>query len=177
MPGFYVSGLPGPRDTNLNASPQPLFSHRWKIEKLGPIRFPDNLYARTFQPPNLSFEEISVPGVSIDYKIAKKAIWNDITLTFYDLNDTYENLKEWIDLLYDQERVQISIANDHKDTSIFTLLDGGGDNLIRYTLNNSYPKELSHSALSYEESNIKTISLIISYDFATIEDVGASITG
>ncbi len=168
MPGFNIgSGNVG--DPSPNAEVHR--AHRWRIESLGELQDSSNnfLYAKTLQLPNFSVDEETHIGASVKYKFAKVINWEDVTVTFYDVIGLYEQLFGWQNLVFTPNE-GIKSADIYKKESRFVQTDGKGDQAgPRYILKNSWPKTISHSPLSYESSEIKLITLVLSYDFADIQ--------
>lgn len=186
MPGFKIGSdqsIDGPSNkVELHRQ------HRWKISSIGiPIgagsqfgsgtntsrtvphdRNNITFYAHSIQLPQLSFEEERILGGSVYYKIAKKAIWNDVTIKFYDLYGTYKIFKEWQDKIWDPQR-GIKWASDYKGTVILQLTDGQNNTKQQYTLNGAYVKDVQHGDLSYSNTDIKLVTVIFAYDFADVD--------
>lgn len=171
MPGFAIFAGDGPSNT-----PEVHRNHRWSIvvdfpigsggspaaERLG------TLYAQNVMIPELSFEEEKILGGSIEYKIAKKASWGDVTVKFYDVYGLYQSYREWQQLIWTPE-TGIGKASDYKGRVHINMLDGSGTVKQQYTLRGAYPKRISHGELSYTNSDLKILTIVFSYDFADIE--------
>lgn len=173
MPGFIIGNQDG-RGPNPKAEFHR--SHRWIIENLG---VPSGIsggtatdspryYAKTLELPSLSLEEEIVDGGSVRYKLAKKATWDNITLTFYDVHGLFPVFHAWQKLIWTQER-GIGLANDYKGRPSFLLLDGMGEKQQTYTLIGAYPVKVSHGEMSYATSDIKLLSVTYSFDWAEME--------
>jgi hypothetical protein len=162
MPGFVVGG-DGDGPSGVAEYHR---SHRFRIKKLGPIIFKSNqlFYAKSVQLPNISFDvEIINTGSSIPYKFPKAMQQDDIVVEFYDVIGIYEKLMTWQDKIWDSEK-GIRPADDFMDTCEFELgNDQPGKNIEGYTIKcyNCWPKKIDHSPLTYENSNIKSITLTI----------------
>lgn len=178
MPGFNI-GTGNPTYPNPNAEFHR--SHRWIIEELGvPGMQPvERLYAKSMQLPSLTFDEEKIKsGASVVYKIAKKANWQPFTIKFYDTFGMYKGFKKWQDKIWTPEQ-GIGLACDYKSRVVLTLTDGLGVVKQRYTAIGAYPKSITHGELSYENSDVKLLTVAYSYDYATIElmDSGGTTTG
>jgi hypothetical protein len=188
MPGFAIGGGSG-----LSNTARFHREHRWEIITLGipsgasgvgrpNLRTitrssaggggdPTKLYAKSIQLPALSFENEEVQGASHTYKFAKKAAWDDLTITFYDTFGLYKSLKTWQDMIWTPED-GIGVADKYKGNPIFGLTDEQGSLVQRYQLVGAYPRKISHGDLSYTNSDIKLLSVVFTYDWAqiTLED-------
>lgn len=170
MPGFNIGGGDSVFDPSITSGSAGDVhrSHRWRIEQLGGLISGDSkmlLYAKTLQLPGYTIDEEIVPGGATKYKFAKMTNWEDVALSFYDIHGILGALFVWQFKVFDSAG-GIGLANDYKQTSIFRLTDGLGNNADGYILIGSWPKSISHSPLSYESSDLKVINMTLSYDFA-----------
>lgn len=169
MPGFNIGSK---EQTDPSTTRETHRVHRWRIESLGELNDQQNrnfLFAKTLQLPNITFDEETHVGGSIKYKFAKIVNWEDVTISFYDVYGLYEQLFAWQNLVY-TVNAGINPADMYKKESRFVMVDGMGKQAgPRYILKNSWPKSIQHSPLSYESSDIKLLTIILSYDFADIQ--------
>lgn len=166
MPGFAITGTEGRGPSNTQET---FRTHRWRVQKLGPIRAesdPALFLAKELQLPNFSVDQDTVTGASLVYKYAKNINFEDVTISFYDTEDIISELKGWRDTIWTPEE-GLRESGSYKDTSIFLLLDGSGETLRTFTLINSWPKKISHGPLSYTSSDIKYVQVTLAYDWAT----------
>ena len=175
MPGFIINDTP--RLGNIDHKAEFHRDHRWRIDNLGvPIgiggtttgTFLPRLYAKTLELPSLSFEDELVDGASLKYKFPKRAIWDNITVSFYDVHGLHNVLREWQLATWSPEE-GLKIANDFKGSAIFALTNGQGVAEQIYTIVGCYPTKISHSELSAQSSEIKLLHMTYAFDFATIE--------
>lgn len=161
MPGLVIGGQgEGPSNTT-----EILRSHRWRIATLGDIQLNRLTIApKELQLPNFTVETESHQGGSVVYKYAKSVNWEDVSLTFYDTVNLYSAIDEWREKVWSDAN-GIGIANDYKKRTEFELYDGAGNTIFIYTLINSWPKKFAHGPLSMASSDIKVISLVLSYDW------------
>lgn len=131
-------------------------------------------YVKSIQLPSLSFEEEKVMGSSFYYKFAKAAVWEDVTVKFYDVFGQYEDLRIWQRAIW-EPIAGLRPATIYKGEPIFELLNNTGAVAQRFKLVNAYPKKISHGELSMTSSEIKILSVTFSFDWAeiTIDDKGA----
>lgn len=186
MPGFAIGGNgSGPNNTD-----QFHRVHRWRVASLGipssAVSASGSLggtrtrsgagggvdnrpisYVKSLQLPSLSFEEEKVMGSSIYYKFAKSAVWEDVTVKFYDVYRQYEDLRTWQRAIWLPE-TGLQPANVYKGMPVFELIDHQGRTVQRFELINAYPKKVDHGDLTMTSSEIKIISVVFSFDWANI---------
>lgn len=171
MPGFNIGGGAG-GVSEPNSQVEILRSHRWQIVTLGTPDIRVNratlLYAKSLSLPGFTVEEEVVNGASLKYKFAKMVNWEDVSIEFYDVVGVFDDLKQWQDKVW-TPATGIQPANSYKFRASFALTDGAGNNETEFTLHGAWPKQLSHSPLSYESSELKLVSLVLSYDFVTFD--------
>lgn len=175
MPGFNINSntQQGPEASIFIESQR---NHRWRIISLGAdgatggvIGRDALVYAKSLQLPEFNVEEEIVPGSAIKYKFAKFVNWGDVVVSFYDVSGVYAGLIKWQNLVY-TDTAGIGIADNYKKQSRFQQTNGAGqDSGPLYRLIGSWPKIISHSTLSYEDSELKLINLTLSYDWADIK--------
>lgn len=175
MPGFNIGG--GGDDFQEPASTVEIHrAHRWRIEKLGDVDFRTVLvYAKSVTLPGFTVEEEIVSSAALKYKFAKMVNWEDVSVEFYDVFGVFDPLVEWQNEVFTPEN-GIGVANDYKKDCTFILTNGSGNDsddngnsLPKFTLHGAWPKQLTHSPLSYENSELKTVSLVLSYDYVTFD--------
>lgn len=174
MPGFNIGGGGGNNEPSNTV--EPLRNHRWRIISLGAdgvdggvISRDKLVYAKTLQLPEFAVEEEMVTGAAIKYKFAKIVNWGDVTVSFYDVSGVHSGLTTWQGKVYTAE-AGIKPADEYKKQCRFQMTDGAGkEDGPLYILKGSWPKTISHSALSYEDSDLKLVNLVISYDWAEVK--------
>lgn len=167
MPGFNIQGM---NPLGIKHNTEFHRNHRWTILNLGvPGAQPEErLYAKSIQLPSLVLDEENIQsGAAVLYKIAKKAKWQDITVKFYDVYGLYEHFRKWQDRIWNPNQ-GIGLAANYKSLVEFALTDGMGEEKQIYTAYGAYPKSVTHGELSYDNSDIKLLTVTYSYDFAKI---------
>ena len=172
MPGFNLSGNTGLATLGRGNSPtnrqETLRQHRWLVKRLGPIQVENKvLIAQSFTLPNVDIDIQEIQGALIKYKFAKSVSWDNAQVVFYDTFGALEKLNSWRDLVYTNFG-GIGSHKNYKKETIIELLDGAGKRQLRFCLQNSWPKKISHGPLSYVSSEIKLITLDLVYDFAEV---------
>lgn len=172
MPGFNIGSGGNGQPSNTTEA---FRNHRWRIVSLGAdgvdggvINRDKLVFAKTLQLPEFNVEEEMVTGAAIKYKFAKIVNWGDVVVGFYDVSGVYDGLMTWQGKVY-KAQTGIGIADDYKKECRFQLTNGQGqEDGPLYVLKGSWPKIISHSTLSYEDSDLKMVNLTLSYDWAEI---------
>jgi hypothetical protein len=171
MPGFNIGGGAGGQNEP-NSRVEILRAHRWQIISLGKPNIRINpttlLYAKSLSLPGFNVEEEIVSGAALKYKFAKMVNWEDVSIEFYDVVGVFDDLRQWQDAVFTPQ-TGIQPANSYKMLASFALTDGAGTHETEFTLHGAWPKQLTHSPLSYESSELKLVSLVLSYDFVTFD--------
>lgn len=174
MPGFTGTG---PSNIGVEFHRQ----HRWLIEDLGipisgtrtrragpAVKQKAALYAQSLQLPALEFDQEIIKSPSLEYKVAKRAKWKNVTIKFYDVWGLYKEFEAWQSRIWNPNS-GIQAANIYKGEPKFVLYDGKGKVKQRYTLKGAYPQSITHGELSYTSSDVKLLVVTYSYDFAEIK--------
>lgn len=169
MPGFMIEGKSEYSPSHQIGGNKDVHRvHRWRIETLVGEGVADyRMYAKSIGLPNISIEEEMGPGLSIDYKFASKASFEDVTVVFYDVDGLYEKLDKMKSKVWTPD-MGIGLANDYKADSVF-ILQSPESQWLKFKLVNSWVKGLSHDALTYDSSEFKTVSVVLSYDWYEFE--------
>jgi hypothetical protein len=145
-------------------------------------------YVKVAARPNVSFEETEVNFLHGKMKIPGKATFENITVTYYDVapvkSDTILYLYDWIGSVYDflstpgtGNNFAGSSSNPRMSTvargaggyaaeALLTMLDGSGEPIERWTLENCWPQSVNFGDLDYSSSEESTIELTLAYMFA-----------
>lgn len=174
MPGFNIVTTGGDA---AKEQPSATFelnrAHRWKIQQLvvgakSLITEANLVYVKSITLPAFNVEEEIIKGGSISYKFAKGINWEDVTVVFYDVEGILEQIEKIRQLVWTPDS-GLMAANDYKGITEFWLTNGDGDPTRKFFLENSWVKNISHSDLTYTSSDIKEVTLVISYDWAREE--------
>ena len=139
MPGFAINQTDS--STSIDHKAEFHRAHRWRIQDLGiPAgsttstgTFRPRLYANTLELPSLSFEEEKVDGASLKYKFPKRANWDNITISFYDVHGIHNRFDQWTKSIWTPEE-GLNPANDFKGSSVFLLTDGSVEKMQTYNI-------------------------------------------
>ena len=128
----------------------------------------------TFDRPNPTFEEITLPIYNSTLKLAGKASWPDVNCELRDDASgsvsklVGEQLQKQMDFL---EMASAASGIDYKFLTKVEILDGGNGAatpvvLETWELYGCYIKNANYNQLSYAENSPVTITLAITYDNA-----------
>jgi hypothetical protein len=166
MPGFKIAGYGGDAVSTLET----LRPHRWRIIQLGPITSQDYLLtAKELTLPQWKAEQLTVLGAVLTYKYAKNVKWDDISVMFYDTKGLAAEIEKWRSLVNtDDNGILVHGSGGYKKECEFEELDGKGDAVRNIKLFGSWPNTINYGKLSYQNSELKSIDLSITYDYAKI---------
>lgn len=165
MPGFNLT-----RSASLSDVGDVNRVHRWSIRQIIGKSLVSRVYAAELSLPNFTMEEEILNGASIDYKIPKKAVYNDITVKFYDTFGIVATLEALRAKAHTWEN-GLARADAYMGETVLEMHDGYGNTTYAYRLINSYMKELSHSDLTYSNTDVKLVSVVIGYTYAKFEQM------
>lgn len=174
MPGFNINGTGGTVDAKIDI----YRTYRYRINNIvgGGVTFERSQYNTVLDVtlPTFDFEVLQIPGMSLDYKVPKKPIFNNVDITFYDIYGLQEKFEEWTDKIWNPVNGLFDgePTDNLKGTVEIAVLDANGekkgDHRI-YVLQGAWPKRMSHSKLSMADESLKTLIVEFSLDFYTIK--------
>jgi hypothetical protein len=135
----------------------------------------------TFNRPNLSFEDITIPIYNSTLKLAGKPTWADVACEIRD--DATGSVSKLVGSQLQKQMDFLEMASaasgiDYKFQTRVEILDGGNGNsepviLEAWELYGCYLKSADYGQLSYADSAVVTINLGIAYDNANQIPYGA----
>lgn len=176
MPGFIVNG---DRDTQLSNGLNPLpsnldyyYTYTWSI----PIIFGESKYIASLRDvtlPVVTINKESGKGAGFDYQYAASASYSDVQLTWYDCEGFFNALITWRKSAFDPVTTGIKEAASYKkDTTINSYISDYSSNgniasreYQQYKLVNSWPSTIKYGDLSYTVSEVKMVSVTVTYDW------------
>jgi hypothetical protein len=126
-------------------------------------------YVKLASRPNVSIEETEINFLHGKTWVPGKATWETITLTYYDVAGTPDNLPlfDWLASVYeftDPVRLRMgSIRRDYAGRGLLILYDGCGQMLEEWTLRDCWPQSINFGELDYSNSEECTIELTLRY--------------
>ena len=174
MPGFNVNGSRLDNNDHYPSTKEYYYSYTWNIASL----FEDNNIAewsiglKDCTLPTITINKETVEGAQLEYKFAKSVSWEDVTVTWYDTEKLYENVLRWRKLVWNADTDQgLNAASEYKKKSQIHSYPGpwadpGAVVTQIYTLHNSWPSSIKYGDLTYTSSEVKLVSVTITYDWA-----------
>lgn len=177
MPGFIVNG---DRDTQLADGLNPLpsnleyyYTYTWSIPMmLGESRHVVSL--RDVTLPVLTVNKEVAKGAYFDYQYAASVSYSDVQVTWYDSEGLFKLLIEWRRSVFDYAGDGIREAIEYKKDTIINsyLADYSSDSTKlgsreyqQYKLVNSWPSTIKYGDLTYTTSDVKMVSVTLTYDW------------
>lgn len=126
--------------------------------------------------PTFTVSKETIEGANIEYKFAKSITWEDVTVAWYDVEGLYEVILEWRKSIWDAGDTDQNIgglqqADKYKKNTVINSyigshLGGFSSKYQKYTLVNSWPSSIKYGDLTYTSSEVKSVTVTITYDWA-----------
>lgn len=169
MPGFVVNGL----GQGAPSTVKPYYKYTWEVQQfygdgIGANPAAENLpliYLREASLPSCDFDKEEVQGANLVYKFAKSIKWNDIKFVWYDTVGMATKIREWRRNVWTAED-GLADPDVYKRTSTLRSLDFSWANPIVWNCFNSWPGSIKVGDLTYTDSDIKMVEVVLVYDWA-----------
>lgn len=178
MPGFRL-GISND-DEGIAPPSQPIYSYTWSLDNLagsnnGGIGADSPLiYVRDLCLPEFGVDTEEIKASSIKYKYANGITWNDVKVTFYGTGTLLASLEELKRRVWTPEG-GIQPAASYKSISTITQYYADDETEAQvWTLNGSWIRTISHSPLTYTNSEVYNVTVAVAYDWATVIVAGLS---
>lgn len=138
-------------------------------------------FVKTAARPDLTIEETDINFLNEKTWIPGKAAWEPITVTYYDVNSTENvDLLSWLASVYDftsECRHMNAKRQDYSGTATLRMLDGCGNIMEIWTLQDAWPTSIKFGDLDYASSEVSEIELTLRYSKVTLDNrCGGQIT-
>jgi len=122
---------------------------------------------KTTQFPSTTLDEIVVPWQGMDYKLAGKHTYSDITITFnVDYNAKIRMLfEEWSNKAHDPRSNEYGLHSDYQADQILQMLGHNGIVILEAKLIHAWPKEVGQITLDYGTAEIATFDVTWTYSY------------
>lgn len=147
---------------------------RWTfaVERDGGRRVPAS-FVKMAARPNIAIEETEVNFLNAKTYIPGKGTWEQITITYYDVEDVGNagegntELWSWLASVYNfidnLALSQSSVRRCYGGTGICTMYDGCGNELEEWRLFDCWPTSVNFGELDYSSSEEATIEVQLRY--------------
>jgi len=169
MPGFIVNDVGSGVSSNIIANT----TYNWEVQNLFGASLPSSsnstILLKDCTLPTFNVSKQTVRGASIDYKFAEKIEWQDCSVNFYDAHvvgsdSISELMKQWRETIWDDEHGIKFGSTYKKDSKLRVFVPF--DKKTVWHLYGSWPSSIKEGELTYTSSDIKTVSVSITYDWA-----------
>jgi hypothetical protein len=164
MPGFQISN----HQVGQKALPSKVvYTYTWEFGLLVETKT-TNLYLKDISLPSYSFDTDTIKTGHAQYEFAKGIKWQDVKLTFYDVNGWGPQLEELSKKIWSPD-TGIQLANDYMGESHINVYYSDNTPAYIWKLFNSWIKSVSFSKLTYESSGVNNVSVTLAYAWAEID--------
>lgn len=147
------------------------YNYTWFVPRilgLSTTEFPTLIHLKDMTPPTFTASVEKYIGGSLEYKFAKNVSWDDVKVTWYDTVNLIITMTKWRQSVwrYDQG---LRPASSYKTTTELAGYLPTGKSEYSWKLYGSWPSTIKSGELTYTNSDIKTVEVTITYDYA-VED-------
>lgn len=127
--------------------------------------------------PSITFKEMEAEHLAETVSFPGKAEWKPITLSLWDYKTYRHPVFEWIKTMYrpddkkDHWNPSLDENNDglrFKRHAYIYQLNGCGDIMEKWMLENAYPQQADFGELDMRENDVVTVDITLKYDRAYI---------
>jgi len=171
MPGFKITDRQRLDEGQVPLPKDLIYIYTWDMSLLAGEQVDEALvYLRECTLPSFEVSTEDVATGHAEYNFAKSIQWRDVSLSFYDTNGLLPRLQELYEGVWNPNE-GIRHANSYMAETLINVYFL--DNTLAYSwrLINSWIKSLKYSNLTYENSGILNIDIVLSYTWAESEQV------
>jgi phage tail-like protein len=118
--------------------------------------------------PILEFREMEVQHLNEIIYYPAKPDWRPITLTLYDLKTNKNPVFAWLKTIYNPETGTWNVDASLKKNATLKMLDGCGNAVETWTLENAWPQTINFGELDMGSSDVALVEVTLRYDRAFI---------
>lgn len=172
MPGFVVNSIGG-HEQAPSGRLEYYYNYFWEIIQIGwggngpeaPRSDNPIIALKDATLPTFTVNKESYQGSSLEYKFAKSVTWDDIRVTWYDTKGLLQKIRQWRETVWTTQ-CGLGQAKDYKQNSIIRNYLPTNQGKITWILYNSWPSVIRVGDLTYTTSDVKTVEVTITYDWA-----------
>lgn len=125
------------------------------------------IYLKDLTLPTFTANTDSYVGSSLEYKWAKSVVWEDVKVVWYDTKGLIDKIRAWRQRVWTPEGgLQVGSVYKKRSQLDVHLPTWEDDDSVRWLLVNSWPKIIKHGELTYTNSDVKLVEVVIAYDWA-----------
>lgn len=170
MPGFAVGPFIPNNSINQKAPSRAdyFYNYTWYAPRVVG-------YAIGVNPSLIHLKEATLPtftvgvekylGGSVEYKHAKSVSWDDVKFSWYDTQNLLPTIRRWRMSVWSAQD-GLRPASEYKDTTELTVYLPNGQYENMWKLYGSWPSSIKYGDLTYSSSDVKSIEVTLSYDYA-----------
>lgn len=156
MPGFGINQSSGPPNTVETHR-----AYRYILSSMDKLQ-PFVAFAKSCERPSIIIDTMIVHHGQDEISVPGKQRWNPITIEFYDMPGISSALNDWAQ----NNTVHVSSSttgqqSQYKKNFELSMLNGAGSPIWVYHLYDAWPSSVKPSKLSYEDTSIATIEVIL----------------
>jgi hypothetical protein len=134
-------------------------------------------WAKTVDKPSYEINTNEYQLGNHKFKYPGVVTWNDITITVVDISgqtsSLYDNLIKMGYNIPEIESVGVQkVAKASINNFIISQLNSAGEVIENWTLYSAFIKSVTFGELSYADDEMVEITMVVSYDYADLNDVG-----
>lgn len=161
-----------------DASLDPVRKYRFRVSTYSPVGDEIYWYAKTVDKPSIDINTSEYQITNHKFKFPGIATWNDITLTYVDIGGrAMDTLKTTLVRQGWHYPIQPSNEDGFRKNPdkigprnfIIQQFDGAGEQIEEWKLHSAFIKSVNFGSLAYSDDELVEISVVIAYDFATLD--------
>lgn len=125
-------------------------------------------FVKTAARPEITIEETEINFLNEKLWIPGKAVWEPITITYYDVNSSENTqLLSWLASVYDFTddtcRHMNAKRSEYSGIGTLKMLDGCGQPMEKWTYGDMWPTSIKFGDLDYAVSEVSEIEITLRY--------------
>lgn len=177
MPGFAVGRFNNDPRTGVTKSPlvrssmKYYYNYTWYIPKVAGVSSLSNpvlLQLKDATAPSFTVGVEKYIGGSLEYKFAKNVSWDDVKIAWYDTVGMMAIITYWRQSVWRYD-IGLRPASSYKATTEIVGYLPTGKKEYGWTLYGSWPSTIKSGELTYSNSDVKTVEVSLTYDYAVEE--------
>jgi len=128
--------------------------------------------AHTGTKPQITFDTVEEARLNEKWKFAGKPTWNTLSYNFYDFiaptggQSSFTIMNGWWRTIYEPTTGQMGYAIEYKTHGTVAMLDPKGNVVQTWHIFYAYPSDINYGDISYEDSGIAEVMVVLTYDYA-----------